>query len=205
MKRFFKCFVSIALLLTLFSCNPSAPAPQQKEVAAKTVASDSNRTVITNEKEIISQKDAFRFKIILENGIFNINSDGALVKKVEDGLDWEIGKGERFAEPTKADPNQYKEYVEANLGGLKCYYVDAIYENGRAIGIELEEYGTPTDNKGAIQRITLPGGYIIADKGYKVKDTYSIEGFKTNLTDYTPVPAIEDKISKTINTQRRII
>lgn len=33
MKRFFKCFVSIALLLTLFSCNPSAPAPQQKEDA----------------------------------------------------------------------------------------------------------------------------------------------------------------------------
>ena len=33
MKRFLKCFVSIALLLTLFSCNPSAPAPQQKEDA----------------------------------------------------------------------------------------------------------------------------------------------------------------------------
>ena len=33
MKRFLKCFVSIALLLTLFSCNPSAPAPQQEEDA----------------------------------------------------------------------------------------------------------------------------------------------------------------------------
>lgn len=33
MKRFFKCFVSIALLLTLFSCNPSAPAPPKEEVA----------------------------------------------------------------------------------------------------------------------------------------------------------------------------
>lgn len=204
MKRFFKCFVSIALLLTLFSCNPSAPAPQQKDVAAKTEASDPNRTVITNEEETISKKDAFRFKIILENGTFNINSDGALVKKVEDGLDWEIGKGEQFAEPTKADPSQYKEYVETNLGGLKCYYVEAIYENGRAIGIELEEYGTPTDNKGAIQRITLPGGYITADKGYKVKETYSIEGFKTNLTDYTPVPAIEGKISKTIYAKKGI-
>ena len=32
MKRFLKCFVSIALLLTLFSCNPSAPAPQQNDV-----------------------------------------------------------------------------------------------------------------------------------------------------------------------------
>ena len=33
MKRFLKCFVSIALLLTLFSCNPSAPAPPKDEVA----------------------------------------------------------------------------------------------------------------------------------------------------------------------------
>lgn len=33
MKRFLKSFVSIALLLTIFSCNPSAPAPPQEDVA----------------------------------------------------------------------------------------------------------------------------------------------------------------------------